>query len=89
MTSREIVTRTLDFERPARVARSFSDSDFRYVTAAVKTYASDWREGSSGRWESVDEWGNRWVRADPTSKGQVVQGALADFSALDPDFWPF
>ncbi len=76
MTSREIVRRTLDFEGPERVARSFADEDFAHCHHNAQTYATEWRQVGSSRWEHVDAWGNTWARVDPTSKGEVAKGVL-------------
>lgn len=80
MNPREIVRRTIDFECPERVARSFGESDFTGAGPDVETQATDWREVGGGRWERTDEWGNLWGRIDPTSKGEVVRGV---FETLD------
>ena len=93
MTSREIVRRTLDFECPERVARSFGDSDFSGGWCSAKTHSTDWKEVGGGRWERIDEWGNTWARIDPTSKGEVVKGVLDEIADIDryvfPDFSRF
>ncbi len=90
MTPREIVQRTLDFEGPERVARSFGDSDFVGAGHAVRTRATSWQEAGGVRWERTDEWGNQWGRVDATSKGEVVRGVLDDLQAAKsyefPDF---
>lgn len=90
MTSREIVRRTLDFEKPERVARSFGDSDFTGAGNTAKTYATKWKETGNGRWERYDEWGNLWGRVDATSKGEVIRGVLEDMDRFNtyefPDF---
>jgi hypothetical protein len=90
MTSREIVRRTLGFETPERVARSFDDSDFVSARTTVKTHATEWKLIGQDRWERTDEWGNTWGRVDPTSKGEVEKGVLDDLSDLEayrfPDF---
>jgi hypothetical protein len=90
MTSREIVRRTLVFERPERVARSFHNSDFVSAGHEAGTYSTDWDQVDSHRWERTDEWGNTWGRIDPTSKGEVVRGVLDDLDTLGqyrfPDF---
>lgn len=88
MTSREIVRRTLDFDSPERVARSFEDSDFRKVSPTTKTKATEWREPAGGRWERYDEWGNRWARIDRFSKGEVAEGVLEDFADFDSYRFP-
>ena len=67
MTSREIVRRTLDFESPERVARSFEPSDFAGAGCTAPTRATDWQAVGGGRWERTDEWGNLWARIDLTS----------------------
>jgi uroporphyrinogen decarboxylase len=90
MNSREIVRRTVEFEGPERVARSFGASDFQGCSYTTETPSTDWREVGGGRWERTDEWGNLWSRVDPTSKGEVVKGVLESLGDLDgyvfPDF---
>ncbi len=89
MDSREIVRRTLDYDDPERVARSFPpESDFAGAGCRAKTHATGWKEVGGGRWERLDEWGNTWARVDPTSKGEVVKGVLDDISALDTYEFP-
>ena len=93
MTSKEIVQRTLDFQNPERVARSFPESDFLWVNDSAKTSSTDWQKVSDKKWERIDEWGNIWQRIDDTSKGEVVKGALSDVSEIEnyelPDFSKF
>jgi hypothetical protein len=90
MNSREVVRRTLDYEIPERVARSFNDSDLVWCSSSVKTHATEWKEIRKGKWERIDEWGNLWSRVDPTSMGEVVKGVLQDLSDLSsmelPDY---
>ena len=90
MTSREIVQRTLEFAAPERVARSFGESDFAGCSSTAATHATQWEEVGGGRWERTDEWGNTWGRIESVSKGEVVKGALEDFSRLStyelPDY---
>lgn len=88
MDSREIVRRTVEFDCPERVARSFWDSDFARGRPDVKTRATPWREVGGGRWEYTDEWGNLWGRVDATSKGEVVRGVLAKLEDLDTYEFP-
>ena len=92
MTSREIVQRTLTFDFPERVARSFDGADVVGAGYRVVTPETDWQEVRPGRWERLDEWGNTWARVDPTSKGEVAKGVLDDLADLDqlefPDFSP-
>ena len=82
MNSREIVLRTLNYDYPERVARSFEPSDFVSARATAKTHATDWRQIGDGRWERSDEWGNIWGRIDATSKGEVVKGVLDDLAQI-------
>ncbi len=93
MTPKEIVQRTLDFNNPQRVARSFPDSDFLWVNDNAKTRATDWQKVSPAKWERIDEWGNIWQRLDDTTKGEVVKGVLNDVSEIEnyelPDFSHF
>nr|MBO2495112.1 hypothetical protein [Clostridia bacterium] len=78
MDSREIVIRTLNYDNPERVARSFWGSDLVWCGNTVKTYATGWKKVGENRWERTDEWGNTWARLDSTSKGEVVKGVLED-----------
>ncbi len=88
MTSREIVRRTIAYEAPERVARSFRVSDIAAAGCSTATHATEWRDVGGGRWERTDEWGNRWARIDPTSKGEVVRGVLDDLAAIDAYEFP-
>jgi len=88
MNSREIVQRTLDYEGPERVARSFGESDFAGAGNTVRTRATKWREVGGGRWERTDEWGNLWARVDATSKGEVTKGVLEDIKDMDTYEFP-
>lgn len=90
MTSKEIVSRTLTYEKPERVARSFGDSDFVWIGCSAATHATEWEKIDDTRWRRTDEWGNTWGRIDPTSKGEVVKGALENIAMIEtyefPDF---
>ena len=90
MNSREILRRTLDYDDPERVARSFHGSDMASCGCSAKTHATDWKVVGESRWERQDEWGNLWGRIDPTSKGEVVRGVLDDVLKIEtyafPDF---
>jgi hypothetical protein len=90
MNSHEIVRRTLDYDRPDRVARSFGDSDFVWTFHTAPTHQTNWQKVNGQRQQRIDEWGNLWGRIDATSKGQVLKGVLDDLDDLDgiefPDF---
>ena len=89
-TPREIVSQTLSFSSPERIAHSFSPSDFIDVGNTAQTFATEWEKDNDGKWFRFDEWGNRWGRLEDTSKGEVVQGTLHSFDDLEifqvPDF---
>lgn len=80
MKPREIVQRTLEFQSPQRVAHSFSPSDFNWGTPYIPNPAGAWEKVGDQAWERTDEWGNVWRRLDPTSKGEVERGAVADLA---------
>ena len=90
MTGREIVRRTLAFEGPARVAHSFPPSDFVGASPQMHSPEGEWRRVDEREWRRTDEWGNVWGRVDETSKGEIVQGALANLNDVEifplPDF---
>ena len=90
MEPKEIIRRTLTFDRPDRVARSFHESDFVSARPKITSSSTDWEQTGPEEWRRTDEWGNTWGRIDPTSKGEVVKGVLDDLSDLDtltlPDF---
>ena len=90
MNSREIVKRTLEFESPERVARSFEPSDFVFGYQNFTGQNLEWQKISGDAWQRKDEWGNIWQRVDPTSKGEIVEGALINIDEADsiplPDF---
>ena len=88
MSSREIVRRTLAYEDPPRVARSFGDSDFVGCGNSVRTQATDWTPLGGGRWERTDEWGNLWARVDETSIGEVVKGVFDSVADMDDYEFP-
>jgi hypothetical protein len=90
MNSQEIVRRTLEFENPERVARSFVPSDIAWGWIDMPTPGGSWRRVSEREWRRTDEWGNEWGRVDDTSKGEIVRGALEDLDQVEsfalPDF---
>ena len=88
MTGREIVRRTLDFEKPERVARTFGDGDSVWGGHNVAGRSVGWHEVGGGRWEHTDLWGNTWARVDTTSKGEATAGVFDRMSALESYEWP-
>jgi len=88
--SREIVSRTLEFENPERVAHSFLPSDFVAAGPRIPNPEGEWRRINEREWRRKDEWGNVWGRVDATSKGEIVAGALENLDDVEifplPDF---
>lgn len=86
MTSKEIVTRTLEFTGPERLARTLPDpwgSDIAGCGPATGDLQTDWEKVSEERWERRDAWGNTWARIEGHSKGEVAKGALQDINAVE------
>ncbi len=83
MTGLETVRRTLTFDNPERVARSYGDPDLVFSRYKPGRRATAWREVGNGRMERIDEWGNTWARLDATSKGEIVTGVLDDLGKMD------
>jgi len=90
MNSKEIVKRTLEFDYPERLARSFHDSDLIFTNYNITSCQTDWLKTGSTRWERIDEWGNKWGRLDSTSKGEIIEGVLKEIDDIHnyelPDF---
>ncbi len=87
MTPREMVQRTIRFEHPERIAMSLPEPYPDDLVLGSLAPDPQWRPSRTfapekgAMWE--DEWGNVWARLDRFSKGQVVEGALKDWSQLD------
>ena len=87
MTSREIVQRTIQFDRPERIAMALpepypNDVVWGHLAPGPDSRPSRTFQPDQGAmWE--DEWGNVWARLDDFSKGLVVEGALKDWAQLD------
>ncbi len=90
MNSKEIILRTLEYDNPERVGRSFGESDFTRCGYTTKTCETDWARIKDNYWERTDEWGNKWARLDDTSKGEVIKGVFDDIEDIEsyefPDF---
>lgn len=90
MNSKEIVRRTVEYNGPERVARSYHESDICFDCCSARTYATEWKETSKGKWERTDEWGSIWARVDAASKGEVARGVLENNDNYDkyelPDY---
>jgi hypothetical protein len=87
MTPREIVLKTIRFEGPERIAMSLPAPYPNDIAWGGIAAGRNWEEAESSarlggsRWK--DEWGNTWARVDQFSMGQVVEGALRDWSQVD------
>ena len=88
MNSKEIIKRTLEFDHPKRVGHSFAPGDIISAGATVKTHATDWKDGGSGKWEHKDQWGNLWSRIDATSCGEVERGVLENIEDIESYEFP-
>jgi len=95
MTSRELLTKTLAFDHPDRIAMTLPPpypNDIRHIRIDPDPDRPDtnWEEVGGGRWEYTDEWGNTWARVEGHSKGEVARGAVEDWAQLDdlplPDY---
>jgi hypothetical protein len=80
VTSRDIISQTLAFGSPERVARSFRDSDILSIRYALSPRVREWQRLRDQYWERTDEWGNLWARHDDFSRGQVIRGVIEDIS---------
>lgn len=95
MKPREVVRRTLTFDRPDRIAMAMPDSFpcdlcIGGIDPDPDSPGSGWEEVEPGRWQRTDQWGNVWRRLEDRTKGEVARGALEDWDRLDelslPDF---
>ncbi|MFO7898482.1 MAG: uroporphyrinogen decarboxylase family protein [Planctomycetota bacterium] len=81
MTPKEIVTRTLEFTGPERLARTLPEpwgSDIAGCGPQTGDLQTSWEKVTDDRWERRDVWGNTWARIDGHSKGEVARGALGN-----------
>ena len=92
MESREIVRRALSFAGAPRIPMTLPEPYPNDTVGAGANPDPDWQPARSwsvergARWE--DEWGNVWARLDDNVCGEVVEGALQDWSELDTYVMP-
>ncbi|MHB9033353.1 MAG: uroporphyrinogen decarboxylase family protein [Anaerolineae bacterium] len=81
MNSRDIVTRTINYTGPSRLAGTMPApywNDTMGVSYSLQHGDTPWRDTADGWQEFTDIWGNTWARVDRTSKGEVVHGVIED-----------
>jgi len=90
MTSKEIIRRVVDFSGPERIGFSMTPyqgeprlNDFVGAGPSEDPNFDEKRHERDGKPYWYDIWGNLWSKADPTHGGEVVEGALKDWSQLD------
>jgi hypothetical protein len=87
MTSRDIFTAVLEFKNPPRIGMTLPapyPSDLHWVgrkPARVEDVELAPVGGELRRWK--DNWGNTWATLTTFDKGEVVEGAITDWSQLD------
>lgn len=92
MTSRERVFRALEFREPDRIPMTLPPPFPHDICGAGVTPDPDWKPNRTwevedgAQWE--DEWHNVWRRFSNTTRGEVIEGALADWSDLDSYQFP-
>jgi uroporphyrinogen decarboxylase len=85
MSSREVVSRAIEFRRPDRLPVFFETLGISDV------HSTEWNQiGTGDRTlrETLDEWGCTWTRSEVANMGQVKGHPLADWSAWDAYPWP-
>lgn len=90
MTGREIIRRTVHFDRPERIGMTLPEPYPNDVASWGALRHPDfrekrWTEGDAEFW--TDEWGCTWCRLGGISKGEVTGGAIEDWDQLD-DYKP-
>ena len=85
MTSRERVKRSLNYQNPDRCPLSMPDYPNDMCGAGI-TEDPDWKpyrtwEVEDG-WQREDEWHNVWRCLSNTTRGEVIEGAIKDWSEL-------
>lgn len=90
MNSKEIVKRTLNFAKPARVAHSFYPSDFVWAGIHINAPQNRWKKVGDLNWQRTDEWGNIWQKKCCSARGKIIRGGLHNCENIQsytfPDF---
>jgi uroporphyrinogen decarboxylase len=80
MTSREVVTKTIRFEKPDRLPIDFPEkygSDFSFICG------SPWPDDRPQNRSGVDEWGAVWENIGSSNLGEVKKHPLTDWADFD------
>ena len=71
-------------------SHSFPPSDLVWAAPDIPNLEGEWCKVNSREWRRTDVWGNVWGRADDTSMGEIIEGALDDLGDVEsirlPDF---
>lgn len=86
MTRREVVERTITFQKPPRLAMKFDVVGVNDCYDVWTHDASGWTWAFEGR--RTDEWGCVWERTGVRNTGQVVGHPLQDLALLKDYQWP-
>ena len=86
MTSRDIIRAVLDFDRPPRIGMQLTEPYPRDILDGARTSPGheeplEPQGNELRRWR--DEWGVTWASLTDFDKGEVVAGAIRDWSDLD------
>lgn len=89
MTSRERVIRCINFDNPDKCPMSLPNPYPNDIAACGLGGDPDWKpkrtwdlpENEGKQWE--DEWGNIWKRLPTTTGGEVIEGAIQDWSQIE------
>lgn len=88
MTSKEIVTRAIEFKRPERLPVDFSSFGITDLHSVKWNQIVPWEDWEDWREKKLDEWSCGWSRTEVKNMGQVTEHPLSDWSALDSYKWP-
>jgi hypothetical protein len=86
MTSRQIIKSVLTFHNPPRIGMALPQPYLNDIAWYSRKKANEGtelppQEGEKKRWR--DAWGSVWASLTDYDKGEVVEGAITDWSQLD------
>lgn len=88
MTSRDIVSRAIRFEKPERVPFSFGTLGISDFTFGGFGTPRDWKAPELPEGQHLDEWGCRWEKVLDTNMGQVRGHPIDSWDKLQDYQWP-